>query len=195
METDRRAMQTRTTDARFETREEGGKRRIEGYFAVFGSVYDMGVGVSETIDPHAFDGELDRDIRALIDHEPRLVLGRTGAGTLRLRVDEHGLWGEIDVNENDTDAMNLYARVQRGDVTQCSFGFDITNEETDTSGNEVRFIIKRVRLYEVSCVTFPAYQETEISARAAQADQIRKRRAQAWREMRKERLCKWRSDR
>lgn len=187
----REQRQTRTHDTTFTVREEGGGRKIEGYFAVFGSPYQMGVGVTETVDPHAFDGELDKDIRALIDHEPRLVLGRTSAGTLRLRTDEHGLWGEIDINENDTDAMNLYARVQRGDVTQCSFGFDITCEETETSNNEVRFIIRRVRLYEVSCVTFPAYEETEIAARAAQAEQIKKRQAQAWREKRKERLTKW----
>ena len=192
-----RTRQTRTRETVFSVREEGGGKRIEGYFAVFGSVYDMGGGISETIDPHAFDETLGDDIRALIDHEPRLVLGRTSANTLRLRVDEHGLWGEIDVNPNDTDAMNLYARVQRGDVTQCSFGFDILEEETEygPSPGEVRFILKRVRLYEVSCVTFPAYRETEISARMEQAQTIRKRQAQAWREKRKERLCKWRSDR
>lgn len=192
-----RTRQTRTRETVFSVREEGGGKRIEGYFAVFGSVYDMGGGITETIDPHAFDETLGDDIRALIDHEPRLVLGRTSANTLRLRVDEHGLWGEIDVNPNDTDAMNLYARVQRGDVTQCSFGFDILEEETEygPSPGEVRFILKRVRLYEVSCVTFPAYRETEISARMEQAQTIRKRQAQAWREKRKERLCKWRSDR
>lgn len=192
-----RTRQTRTRETAFSVREEGGGKRIEGYFAVFGSVYDMGGGISETIDPHAFDEALGDDIRALIDHEPRLVLGRTSANTLRLRVDEHGLWGEIDVNPNDTDAMNLYARVQRGDVTQCSFGFDILEEETEygPGAGEVRFILKRVRLYEVSCVTFPAYRETEISARMEQAQTIRKRQAQAWREKRKERLCKWRSDR
>ena len=192
-----RTRQTRTRETAFSVREEGGGKRIEGYFAVFGSVYDMGGGITETIDPHAFDETLGDDIRALIDHEPRLVLGRTSANTLRLRVDEHGLWGEIDVNPNDTDAMNLYARVQRGDVTQCSLGFDILEEEKEygPGAGEVRFILKRVRLYEVSCVTFPAYRETEISARMEQAQTIRKRQAQAWREKRKERLCKWHSDR
>lgn len=192
-----RTRQTRTRETTFSVREEGGGRRIEGYFAVFGDVYDMGDGVTESIDPHAFDDALEGDIRALIDHEPRLVLGRTSANTLRLRVDERGLWGEIDVNPNDTDAMNLYARVQRGDVTQCSFGFDILKEETQVGPGpgEVRFILKRVRLYEVSCVTFPAYRQTEISARMEQAQTLRKRQAQAWREKRKERLCKWRSDR
>lgn len=195
METDRRRMQTRTADVRFATREEGGVRRIEGYFATFTGVYPMGAGVSESIDPHAFDGTLGGDIRALIDHNPRLVLGRTGAGTLRLRVDEQGLWGEIDVNERDTDAMNLYARVQRGDVSQCSFGFDIEDEETQIDGQTgvTRFILKRVKLYEVSCVTFPAYEDTRISARARQARAEKERQAQAWREEQRRRLKRWHS--
>lgn len=82
----------------------------------------MGDGFTEQIDPHAFDDQLGGDVRALIDHDTRLVLGRTCAGTLTLRVDEHGLWGSIAVNEGDQDALNLYARVQRGDVSQCSIG-------------------------------------------------------------------------
>lgn len=59
----------------------------------------MGDGFTEQIDPHAFDDQLGGDVRALIDHDTRLVLGRTCAGTLTLRVDEHGLWGSIAVNE------------------------------------------------------------------------------------------------
>lgn len=123
--------QTRGGATRFETREENGKKKIEGYFAVFDSNYEIFDGATESIDRHAFDGALDGDIRALIDHETRLVLGRTTAGTMTLRVDEHGLWGSIEINEQDSDAMNLYARVQRGDVSQCSFGFDILQERTD----------------------------------------------------------------
>lgn len=205
METDRRRMQTRTADARFETREEGGARRIEGYFAVFGSVYDMGDGIRETIDPHAFDRTLEGDVRALCNHDARLVLGRTGANTLRLRVDGRGLWGEIDVNERDTDAMNLYARVARGDVSQCSFGFDILHEDAQVQPDGgVLFILREVKLYEVSCVTFPAYRETEIEAREEreeliarrreQAEEIRRRQVQAWRERQKELITRWHSD-
>lgn len=70
-------------------------------------------------------------VRALIDHETRLVLGRSKAGTLELREDSHGLWGKIRINPNDTDAMNLYNRVKRGDVDQCSFGFNIVKEDTE----------------------------------------------------------------
>ena len=145
---------------------------------------------TENIDPHAFDSALNDDIRALIDHETRLVLGRTVAGTLRLRVDNHGLWGEIDINPDDTDAMNLYARVKRGDVNQCSFGFDILDEERSINANtgEVHYTIKAVRLYEVSVCTFPAYKATGVEARAQQKRQKKKREFEDWRETQKRRL-------
>lgn len=181
---DRDKMQHRSFDAKFETREDDNKNlSIEGYFVVFNSNYDMGMGMSESIAPHAFDNTLSDDIRALINHDTTLVLGRTSAHTLELRQDEHGLWGHIDINPNDSDAMNLYARVQRGDVNQCSFGFDILDEETDFRGeNEVHWTIKEVKLYEVSCCTFPAYQKTAISARKHDFDELKKRELEAWKQ-------------
>ena len=94
----RKTRMTRTSDARFQTREEGSERRIEGYFSVFGPEYELWPGASESVDPHAFDAVLQDDVRALIDHDTRLVLGRTTAGTLTIRVDDHGLFGSILVN-------------------------------------------------------------------------------------------------
>lgn len=186
----RNERQTRTRHAEFRAAEADGKKYIEGYFSVFGGVYELWPGATESVDPNAFSEAMGDDVRALIDHETRLVLGRTKANTLTLKVDEKGLWGSIDINEADTDAMNLYARVQRGDVSQCSFGFDILDEET--SFNEktgaVHWTIKKVKLYEVSCVTFPAYEDTSITARKDQYDQIRKRQADAWRAKMKARL-------
>lgn len=184
--------QTRGGATQFETRETDGKKRIEGYFAVFDSTYEIFDGATESIDRHAFDGALDGDIRALIDHETRLVLGRTTAGTMTLRVDDHGLWGSIEINEQDGDALNLYARVQRGDVSQCSFGFDILQERTDVNPDTgaVHWTIERVKLYEVSCVTFPAYKETAVSARAEEFRAIQKRRIDQWKETMKARLKK-----
>lgn len=162
----------------FKIREEENVLRIEGYFAVFGSNYDIWPGASESVDPHAFDSALQDDVRALIDHETRLVLGRTVAGTLELRVDDHGLWGSVIINPEDQDAMNLYARVKRGDVSQCSFGFDILDEETAyREDGTVHWTIKSVKLYEVSVCTFPAYRETEVQARRADYDVLRKRRS------------------
>lgn len=183
--------QMRTVDAQFTTRDDSENPTIEGYFAVFNSNYDLGMGMSESIAPHAFDDTISDDIRALINHDTTLVLGRTSAHTLELRQDEHGLWGKISINPNDTDAMNLYARVQRGDVTQCSFGFDILDEETEFRGeNEVHWTINKVKLYEVSACTFPAYEETSISARQKDLEEIKKRSLEAWKETMKKRIHK-----
>lgn len=189
----RNERQIRSGLTKFETREENGEKRIEGYFSVFDSNYELWDGATESIGRNAFDGALGDDIRALIDHETRLVLGRTTAGTLTLRVDEHGLWGSIKINEADSDAMNLYARVQRGDVSQCSFGFDILQERTDidSATGAVHWTIEKVKLYEVSCVTFPAYKETAIQARAEEYRDIRKRENERWKAAQKERLKKW----
>lgn len=187
----RKGQQTRTYDASFETREEGNERRIEGYFSVFGSNYELWPGATESIDPHAFDGALTDDIRCLIDHETRLVLGRNTAGTLTFRVDDHGLWGSVLINPDDTDAMNVYARNKRGDVTQASFGFDILDEETEyRDDGSIHWTIKKVKLYEVSIVTFPAYKETELSSRREDYKEIRKRQTELWKNKQLSRLRK-----
>ena len=102
---------------------------------------------------------------------------------MQLRADSHGLWGHIDINPNGTDAMNLYNRVQRGDVDQCSFGFDIINEETDfREDGSIHWTIKEVKLYEVSPCRVPAYEETNIAARTKERAELIKRRNEAWKE-------------
>lgn len=175
--------QMRTASTQFATRDDNGALAIEGYFAVFNSNYDIAPGLSESIAPGAFDNTLSGDIRALINHDTTLVLGRTKANTLQLRTDNHGLWGHIDINPNDTDAMNLYNRVQRGDVDQCSFGFDIISEETDfREDGSIHWTIKEVELYEVSPCTFPAYEETNIAARTKERDELIKRKNEAWKQ-------------
>ena len=167
----------------FSTRAEDGKLYIEGYFAVYNSRYELWDGAYETIDPGAFDGETDGDVRALTNHDTTLVLGRTISGTLTLRLDERGLWGSILVNQADQDAVNLYERVKRGDVSQCSFGFDITDEYVEyKDGEPVAWHIRKVKLYEVSVVTFPAYEDTGVQARKAERDEIKKRQVKKWRD-------------
>ena len=180
---DRVNRQMRTKYTEFKTREDGENLAIEGYFAVFDSVYEIAPGMSESIAPGAFDNTLSGDIRALINHDTTLVLGRTKANTLQLKADNHGLWGHIDINRNDTDAMNLYNRVQRGDVDQCSFGFNIVNEETDfREDGSVHWTIREVELFEVSPCTFPAYEETNIAARSREREDLIQRRNTAWKE-------------
>ena len=161
--------QTRSVPVNFQTRSDDTGPVIAGYFAVFNNPTELWPGCIEQIAPGAFASSLDGDVRALIDHDTRLVIGRTVAGTLTLREDEFGLYGEIKINEHDSDAMNLYARVQRGDVSQCSFGFDIVAEDYVVSpdGQTCTWTIREVKLYETSVVTFPAYAATSVSARDA----------------------------
>ena len=191
METnDRKQRQVRSLPQNFKTRDADGKLYIEGYFAVFDSPYPLWDGAEEVVKPGAFEGVLTQDVRALVNHDTTLVMGRTTAGTLLLKQDVTGLWGQIEVNRDDTDAMNLYARVQRGDVSQCSFGFDIERETfVDLGDGRCRWEIEKVNpLYEVSVCTFPAYEATSVSARKQQLETIRQRETQAWRENMKKRL-------
>jgi len=186
---DRNMRQVRMIPSDFQTREEDGDLAIEGYFAVFNSDYDIAPDMSESVAPGAFTETLSGDIRALVNHDTTLVLGRTKAGTLRLKEDERGLWGHVTVNPNDRAAMDLYERVKRGDVDGCSFGFDILDEETDfREDGSIHWTIKKVKLYEVSCCTFPAYEDTNISAREKQRDDMIDRKLNAEREKLRERL-------
>lgn len=175
--------QVRAKATQFETREDGNEKHITGYFSVFNENYEIAPGMSESVAPGAFSNTLSGDIRALVNHDSTLVLGRTTAHTLELREDNHGLWGDITINPNDTDAVNLYNRVQRGDVDQCSFGFEVIKQDTEVRENgDVHWTIREVKLYEVSPCTFPAYETTNISARSAERDEIKKREFEAWRE-------------
>ena len=167
MANERTARQIRSCSQQFTTREAADDLYIEGYFAVFNSEYPLWEGASEIVKPGAFDTSVSGDVRALINHDTTLVLGRTKSGTLTLRQDTRGLWGSVKINRQDSSAMDLYARVQRGDVDQCSFGFEIKRETfVDLGGGKYRWEIEEVDpLYEVSVCTFPAYTETSVSAR------------------------------
>lgn len=184
------ARQARALMTNFEVRsEENGDQYIEGYFAVFNSNYDMGGGLSESIAPGAFTDSLSGDIRCLTNHDTRLVLGRTSAHTFEVRQDEHGLWGRVLINPNDQDAMNTKARVNRGDINQASIGFDIISEDTDIRDDgSIHWTIRKIKLYECSVVTFPAYEETNLAARSNQREEIQKRSLQAWRETARKKL-------
>lgn len=181
--------QLRSVMTQFETREDDGGPQISGYFAVFNSNYEIYPGMSESIAPGAFSKSLGGDIRALTNHDTTLVLGRNTAGTLELREDSHGLWADVRINPNDSDAMNTYERVKRGDVDQCSIGFNILDEETEfRDDGSVHWTIREVELFEVSVCTFPAYKETNISAREAQRDAMSRDRLNDWKAARKKKL-------
>lgn len=173
----------RSVTTTFETREDGDSLIIDAYFAVYNSNYEIAPDMSESIAPGAFQNSLGNDIRALINHDTTLVLGRTTAHTFELRDDSHGLFGSIVINRNDSDAMNAYARVKRGDVSQCSIGFNIVKEDTDIrEDGSVHWTIREANLIECSLCTFPAYEATSASARAKERDEIRRREFVAWKE-------------
>ena len=152
--------------------EENNDMFIEGYFIVYNQETELWPGYFEKVDPAACNNTLGNDIRALINHDTTLVIGRNKSGTLTLKNDGHGLWGSNKVNSNDSDAVNLYERVKRGDVSQCSFGFNITAEEDEwRDDGTLHTTLKEIDLHEVSVCTFPAYEETGVQARQRDLEQ------------------------
>ncbi|SOB47157.1 Prophage pi2 protein 32 [Lactococcus piscium] len=166
--------------------------KITGYFVVFNSETNLYESVFEEISDKAFENIDLSDIRALADHDTAKILGRTKSQTLTLSVDEKGLYGEITINKNDTEAVNLYERVKRGDIDQCSFGFNILNEIMEQKADgSVKWTITEIELFEVSVVTFPAYADTAVEARSNQIKQLEKRNLQTRKANLKERIKKW----
>lgn len=141
---------------------------IRGYAALYDVETDLGY-CREVIRPGAFTAALKRDdVRALFNHDPSFVLGRTKSGTLLLDEDARGL-PVVIVPPDATWARDLIASMQRGDVNQMSFAFSV-NEETWLKEREYETPLRElldVTLYDVSVVTFPAYPETSAQVRAA----------------------------
>jgi HK97 family phage prohead protease len=148
---------------------ESGARRLEGYAVVFGSLSEEMFGFREIIEPGAFRESLSTnpDVRALFNHDPSLVLGRTLNGTLALAEDMHGL--RVAITLPDTSyARDVVTLVERGDVSQMSFAFSV-RKNGETWATENGQLVRRLRalnLFDVSVVTFPAYAATTVAARA-----------------------------
>jgi HK97 family phage prohead protease len=140
-------------------------KKIAGYAAVFNQETDIGGSFREIIAPGAFKGSLDGDIRALVDHDTGRVIGRSKAGTLRLNEDNHGLAVEVDLPDT-TDGRDLAVSLERGDISGMSFGFRVTHDEWDETGDIPTRTIRAVELFEVSAVAFPAYDGTELALRS-----------------------------
>lgn len=138
---------------------------LRGHAATFGDVYDLG-SFDERIAPGAFDNVLADDVRALFNHDPNHVLGRTKSGTLKLSVDKRGLYTEITMPES---ATALREAIKRGDIDQMSFGFTVKRdswEREEKGGRELRTIEEIGRLFDVSPVTFPANPNTDVALRS-----------------------------
>lgn len=146
---------------------------IIGYGAVFNIRSENLGGFREVILPEAFADVLNDDVRALFNHDQNFVLGRSTAGTLSLSVDEHGLKYDITAPNTQTIRDLVLAPMQRGDINQSSFAFTIARDgddwQEDDDGVIVRTIHRLKRLYDVSPVTYPAYQAASSTVRSLNA--------------------------
>lgn len=161
---------------------------IDGYFALYENETELWEGSYEIITKGAFDNTLNNDIRALWNHNTQYVLGRNKSGTLELKADDKGLFGTIKL-PNTQYARDLHELVIRGDVDQCSFGFNILSEDLEElASGGYRWRINDIDLHEVSVVTFPAYENTSVAARSKEVEQIQKRKIEEKRNALKKRM-------
>ena len=158
---ERRAVQ----GAEFRLAENSDSPKIVGHAAVWNTWADISGYFRERILPGAFKKTLkEADIRALIEHDPMLIIGRNKAGTLRMNEDEKGLAVEIDIPDTSY-GRDLVVSIKRGDKTQMSFGFQAV-QTNDDYNNDTREI-KEAKLFDVSMVSFPAYSQTTAQVRSA----------------------------
>ena len=176
----------------FQVRQQDDDKYIEGYFIRFNEETKLWKGAFEEVDPKAVDDSLkNNDIRCLFNHDTSIVLGRTGNGTLELKKDDKGLFGRVKINQKDKQAMDILARIERGDINACSFGFNIIKEDIQNRDDgSVKFILREIDLKEVSPVTFPAYPTTSISARKKDYEQYKQRLLEAKKNQLKERMIR-----
>ncbi len=170
-----------------ETRAELAGNTLKGYAAVFDGTARVGGGY-ERIAPNAFDEALKRaetrpgGVAALINHNPSMLLGRSTSGTLRLSTDSRGLAFAVDLPDT-TDAHNLRALVERGDLAGASFGFIPGDDEITRApdGKQVRTHTNIAELVDVSAVTYPAYEGTSLTLRHIEFGRVARPRLQALR--------------
>lgn len=155
-----------------ETRDENGVElhEISGYAAMFNKETKIGSWMREVVLPGAFDDVMADDVRCLFNHNPDLILARSNnrAGTLKLEVDTVGLKYTY-TTPNRQYALDLQDAIIAGDVSQSSFAFTVKEqawEYIEDEGPDLRKIIKFARLFDVSPVTYPAYNDTTVAKRS-----------------------------
>lgn len=160
----RKGYQLRTAGTVLRQAEDGGNI-IEGYFIRFNEPTEIFPGMYEVVLPEALKNYDANDLRALWNHNTQYVLGRLSNKTLDARVDDKGLWGRIMLPDTSY-AKDLHTLVSRGDVNQCSFGFNIIDEyPEEREDGTLMFALRDIDLHEISVVTFPAYPTTSVEAR------------------------------
>jgi HK97 family phage prohead protease len=163
MDTEKRAIGFDNSEFRFA---DGDKRTLEGYASRFGNSYDLG-RFDEVIEAGAFTRALseEQDVRALIDHDPSKIIGRSKNGTLEMREDAKGLFTRIHLPDTQ-EARDLATLVERGDLDAMSFGFTVkTDRWSKKEGRNTRYI-SDVDLFDISVVSFPANSETSVALRS-----------------------------
>lgn len=170
MDTERRFF---PVDALSVERRDGAPAKIRGHAAVFNQLSEDLGGFREQIAPGAFaDAITNDDVRALFNHDPNFILGRNRAKTLQLSEDNRGLAIEIDAPDTQTIRDLVLSPIDRGDVTQMSFGFSVRpggqDWAKDDEGRTIR-TLKKLRLFDVSPVVFPAYPQTDVAVRELRA--------------------------
>ena len=161
-------------ETRVETTEDN-KEVVVGYGSIFNSRSENLGGFYEYIAPEAITSDtiVASDVRALINHDPNLILARSknGEGNLKLSVDETGLRYEFNIPETSY-GKDLAINLKNGNISQSSFAFTIAkdgdNWTTDAEGRDIRTITKIDRLYDISSVTYPAYSEASSDLVIAQ---------------------------
>ena len=165
--------------------------KIVGYAARFNELSEEMWGMREKIAPGAFKEAIGKsDVRALWNHDPNYVLGRTKNGTLQIREDEHGLFYEVTPPDAQW-ARDLMESIKRGDVDQSSFAFTVEAQEWDERSDPItRTIVKVRELFDVSPVTFPAYPTATSGVRSLKdvAEERRKEMTPKTPEMLREKL-------
>lgn len=150
-----------------------GPAHIIGYGSVFNSRSEPLWGFREIIKPGAFDDVLNDDVRALFNHDANFILGRSTAGTLSVAVDDKGLRYDITAPDTQTIRDLVLSPMARGDISQSSFAFRVARDGErwyeDEEGIVIREITKVSRLFDVSPVTYPAYQEADSALRSMKA--------------------------
>jgi len=168
---------------KFEIRaEEDDKIKVTGYAAVFDQQTDIGGQFNEMIERGAFKDAIGRDDVVFLINHVGLPLARTRSGTLNLREDEYGLLIETELDATDPDVRAIVPKMKRGDLDKMSFAFRPTRQEWDDSDETPLRKIQEAELYDVSIVTTPAYEGTEIGLRSLEAH--RKSASQATRRLR-----------
>lgn len=152
--------------------------KVAGYAAVFNQEVDIGGAFREIIAPGAFKDAIGRDDVVFLINHNGLPLARTRSGTLTLREDEHGLYMETQLDASDPDVKSIVGKMRRGDLDKMSFAFWPEAQTWDEEGDVPLRTISKAKLYDVSIVTTPAYDGTEIGLRSLEKHREQKQKSE-----------------